>query len=453
MELGVNNKKTFLKSMVALALPITLQNLVSSSLNMVDTMMIGKLGANEIAAVGLANQFYFLFSLIIFGINSGCAIFISQFWGKGDRKSIKKVLGISLIISALVGVIFTIMAVFTPGLIMKFFTGDFVVIGIGKEYLIITGISYILTAVSYTYSFASRSVGQPKLPLFTSGVALLCNTVFNAILIFGYLGFPALGVKGAAIATLLSRIIEMLLIVGIIYAQKGVLAAKISEMFNLSKEFIRTILITIYPVILNEFLWSLGMTMYSVAYAKISIDAVASVQIATTVKNLFMVVAFGLGNACAIMIGNEIGSGNEDMAMTLGKRFIKITIGVGAVLGVVIFAASGFITSFFNVTEAVSMSTENILKLYSFIIPVNMLCSLFVVGILRSGGDTKFSLFLEGGTIWFIGVPFSFMGAMIFNMSIEGVVLLSGLELVVKILIAFPRFFSQKWVKNLVKDI
>ncbi|MEG2353207.1 MAG: MATE family efflux transporter [Clostridium sp.] len=453
MELGIDSRKSFFKSMITLALPITLQNLVSSSLNMVDTMMIGKLGANEIAAVGLANQFYFLFSLIIFGVSSGCAIFISQFWGKGDRKSIKRVLGISLLISSGIGVVFTILAVITPGMIMKFFTEDAVVIGLGKEYLIITGLSYIVTAISYTYSFASRSVGQPKLPLFTSTVALICNTVLNAIFIFGYFGFPAMGVKGAAIATLIARIVEMILIVGIIYAQKSVLAAKFSQMIDLSKDFIKIVLITIAPVILNEFLWSLGMTMYSVAYAKISIDAVAAVQIATTVKNLFMVVAFGLGNACAIMIGSEIGSGNEHKAMILGKRFIKLTIAIGAVLGVIIFIASGAITSFFNVTESVSQSTESILKLYSFIIPVNMLCSLFVVGVLRSGGDTKFSLFLEGGTIWFIGVPCAFLGALVFNMSIEAVVLLSSLELVVKLIIVFPRFFSQKWVKNLVKHI
>ena len=178
MENSLDSKEKFYKRMLSLALPIMIQNLISSSLNMVDTMMIGKLGEVEIASVGLANQFYFLFSLFIFGLNSGCAIFIAQFWGKKDVKSIRKVLGLCIILGSLGAVFFTVAALIFPTKVMEFFTKDNQVILLGVEYLQIVGWSYVITAISFAFSFASRSIGRAKLPMVTSAVALICNTVF-----------------------------------------------------------------------------------------------------------------------------------------------------------------------------------------------------------------------------------------------------------------------------------
>jgi len=241
------DKRTFIKTLLSLALPITIQNLISSSLNMVDTIMIGRLGEVEIAAVGLANQFFFLYALINFGINSGCAIYIAQFWGKRDEKNIKRVLGLCILVGSFIGLLFSIVALFAPKIIMNFFTNDPKVIVSGADYLTTIAFSYILTSISFSFSFASRSIGKAQIPMVTSAVALLCNTVFNYFLIFGNFGFPELGVKGAALATLISRIIELILILTITYRSKGVLAAKVSELVDLNKEFILNVFKTIAP--------------------------------------------------------------------------------------------------------------------------------------------------------------------------------------------------------------
>ncbi len=453
MEKNLENKREFFKCMLTLAIPIVIQNLISSSLNLVDNVMIGRLGGTEIAAVGLANQFYFLCSLLIFGINSGCAIYISQFWGKRDENNIRKVIGMCILIGGSASAIFAIGAIFFPQVIMNYFIKDSSVVSLGCDYLRIVGISYVFTAISYAYSFASRCVGQAKLPMVTSGVAILCNTTLNFILIFGMLGFPALGVKGAAIATTIARLVELLLITTIIYSRNGVLAAKIKEIIHIDKAFYKKVLITISPVILNEFFWALGMTLYSVAYAKINKDAVAAVEISNTVKNIFMVAAFGLANSCAVMIGNEIGSGKEENAMMIGRRFIKLTLASGVVLGLCIFMSKNMILSLFNISPDTLGSARSILTLYSVILPLNMFSSLFVVGIFRSGGDTRFSMCLEIGTVWFIGVPMAFLGAVVLKFPIHIAVLMVGMELVVKIAIAFPRYKSKKWIRNLVQQI
>lgn len=454
MEKNLLDKKIYFKTLISLALPIIIQNLISNSLNMVDTMMIGGLGKTELAAVGLANQFFFLYSLITFGINSGCAIYISQFWGKRDIKNIRKVLGLCILIGGSIGFVFTIVALIFPEAIMGFFTKDREVLVKGVEYLRIVSLSYILTTLSFCYAFASRSIGMAYVPMITSFIALGCNTIFNFILIYGKFGAPALGVKGAAIATVIARIIEFVLIISIIYSSKGVLAAKIHEMFNLKKEFILKVLRTIYPVVLNEFFWALGITMYSVAYARIGTDAVASVQISNTIQNIFMVAAFGLANSCAIMIGNEIGAGKEKNAMILAKRFIKISFSLGIILGITIFFSNKAIISIFSIVDAkVIADTSIILKLFSMIIPVKMLTSLFIVGVLRSGGDTRFSLFLEIGSVWGIGVPLAFIGAVFLKLPVYIVVAMIYFEEVVKLILVLPRFKSKKWIRNLVDNI
>jgi putative MATE family efflux protein len=454
MEKNLLDKKIYFKTLISLALPIIIQNLISNSLNMVDTMMIGGLGKTELAAVGLANQFFFLYSLITFGINSGCAIYISQFWGKRDIENIRKVLGLCILIGGSIGFIFTIAALIFPEAIMGFFTKDSEVLVKGVEYLRMVSLSYILTTLSFCYAFASRSIGMAHVPMITSFIALGCNTIFNYILIYGKFGAPALGVKGAAIATVIARIIEFVLIISIIYSSKGVLAAKIHEMFNLKKEFILKVLRTIYPVVLNEFFWALGITMYSVAYARIGTDAVASVQISNTIQNIFMVAAFGLANSCAIMIGNEIGAGKEKNAMILAKRFIKISFSLGIILGITIFFSNKAIISIFSIVDAkVIADTSIILKLFSMIIPVKMLTSLFIVGILRSGGDTRFSLFLEIGSVWGIGVPLAFIGAVFLKLPVYIVVAMIYFEEVVKLILVLPRFKSKKWIRNLVDNI
>ncbi|KYH34761.1 multidrug resistance protein MdtK [Clostridium tepidiprofundi DSM 19306] len=442
--------KDFYQKLLTIALPIALQNLISSSLNIVDNVMIGSLKETAIASVGLANQYFFLFILLLFGINSGCAIFIAQYWGKKDIKNIRKVLGISIIASTFLAIFYTSLAFFFPNMILRIFTNDIKIISLGSDYLKIVCFSYLFTAISFSYGFACRSVGKPKIPMYVSAIALIINTCLNYLFIFGHLGFPKMGVKGAAIATLISRSIELILLLSVIYIKKGVLAAKITELFDLSKTFVLNIFKTAIPVILNEAFWSLGTSLYSAAYARIGTEAIASVQIANTVQSLFMIVSMGIANACAIMIGNKIGADKREEAILYSKKFTVLSFTSGIVIGVILFLTSPIILSAFNISQRTYNNAKFVITIMSIFLPFKFYTTTLIVGILRSGGDTRFSLFLETGCVWLIGVPMAFLGALVWQLPIYWVVTLVSLEEVVKSIIGFPRVLSKNWIRSVI---
>ena len=446
--------KNFYKVMLGIALPIVLQNLISSSLNMVDTLMITSLGEASIAAVGLANQVFFFFVLILFGINSGSSIFVAQFWGKRDVKNIRRILGIALMIGGALSIIFAASAFFMPKAIMRIFTKDIEVVELGVKYLRIVSISYLLTAVSFSFSVASRSIGQAKVPMIVSAIALLVNTLFNYLLIFGKLGFPQMGIEGAALATLISRIIEMVLILFITYSSRNALAAKPRELLDISASFLAKFFKTTTPVILNEFFWSLGMVMYSIAYARIGKEATATVQISTTIQNIFMVVSMGLANACAVMIGNKIGADNKEEGITYAKTFSVLGPTIGIILGILLYFLSPIILLLFDkLSPEVYYSARRMLIVISVTMSIRTFNAILIVGILRSGGDTKFSMFLEMGSVWLVGVPLAFLGALVFKLPVYWVLAMVSLEEVVKATIGIPRLLSMKWVRNVVEHM
>ncbi|SHJ31259.1 putative efflux protein, MATE family [Geosporobacter subterraneus DSM 17957] len=452
MQINLRDR-VFYKTMMGIALPIALQNLISSSLNMVDTVMIGKLGEKQIAAVGLANQVFFLFILLMFGINSGCAIFTAQFWGKEDILNIRRVMGIALISGIAVSSLFGISAHFMPEKILRAFTRDTAVIFMGSQYLKIVSVSYLITAVSFAYAFASRSIGKAKLPMVVSAVSLLANTGLNYLLIFGKFNFPRMGIQGAALATLIARTIEMILMLGLIYSNKDVLAGTLKEMLSFDYSFFKKVYRTAIPVILNEGFWSLGMIMYAAAYARISTEAIASVQIANTIQGVFMVVSMGLGNSCAIMLGNVIGANRQKEAVVYGNTFCILGLIAGALLGIMLVLLSPMILGFFNISSVVYQNTSKILFIMGLFMAFRFFNTVLIIGILRSGGDTKFSLFLEMGSVWILGVPLAFLGALVFKLPVYWVYGLISLEELVKACIGVPRVISKKWVKNVIENM
>lgn len=442
--------KRFYIQMMAIALPIALQNLISSSLNMVDTVMIGALGEGSISAVGLANQIYFLLMLFLFGINSGISIYIAQFWGKKDVKSIHKTLGFSILGGFLISLPFFLGAVFFSTQLMGIFTADTAVIREGAVYLRISGWSYLLMAFSFSFAIASRSVGEAKLPMVASAISLGCNTVLNYLLIFGVLGFPALGVAGAAIATVIARGVELLVIVGTIYSRDHVLRSPVRELIQLNIDFIRPILKTALPVVLNEGFWAVGMTLYAVAYARSGTEAYAAVQIAGTVERLFFIFSFGLGSACAVMIGNELGANRIQNAKLYAHRFMWLgivsSIGIGLLMAIVAVPA----TYLFNVTPAIRWAATCILFVNALTMILKMISTILIIGIFRGGGDTTFSFVLEICCVYLIGVPLAFIGALVLKLPIFIVVLLVSLEELVKSIVGLYRVKSGVWAKNLV---
>ncbi len=445
--------KKFYAHMLSIAVPIGLQNLISSSLNMVDTVMIGALGEQSISAVGLANQIYFLLMLFLFGINSGIAIYIAQFWGKQDVKSIHKTIGFSLLGGFLLSLPFFIGAVFFPSQLMGIFTADPSVIRDGAVYLRITGWSYLLMAFSFSYSIASRSVGEARLPVVASAISLLFNTVLNYLLIFGVFGFPALGVAGAAIATVISRAIELGIIVGVIYTSDHVLKSPIRELIQINRAFIRPILRTVFPVVLNEGFWAIGMTLYAVAYARSGTDAYAAVQIAGTVERLFFIFTFGLGSACAVMIGNELGANRIEEAKSYAKRFVRLGAVSSVVIGLIMALIAGPSTYLFNVSPSIRWAATLILLVNAFTMILKMTSTILIIGIFRGGGDTTFSFLLEMCCVYLIGVPLAFVGALVLKLPIFIVVLMVSIEELVKTIIGLYRVKSGVWARNLVEQL
>ncbi|WP_326909753.1 MATE family efflux transporter [Sedimentibacter sp. MB31-C6] len=442
--------KIFFKSMLAIALPIALQNLITSSVNMVDTLMISSLGQTSIAAVGLANQFFFFYILITFGINSGSSIFIAQYWGKKDIPSIRKVLGLAVSLSSLVGVIFTAVALVFPQLIMRILIDEPEVIRIGSDYLRIVSISYIPTAISFAFSVALRTTGKPKIPMKISAISFVTNTVFNYIFIFGKLGLPAMGVKGAALGTLISRFIEIGVTLYAVYSTKGVLAANIKELLSWNKDFVKRYLKTTYPVILAEAAWSLGQVMYSIAYAKLGEEATAAVQITNTIQNIFFVLVRGLANACTVMIGSKIGSGDEDEAFEYAKNFMVLSIILGLVLGTIQATTPNLTLKLFSgLDQSLYEVSRKLLIIMGMTFIIRVFNSTGIVGVLRGGGDTTFGMIIDIGSVWIVGVPLAFIGAMLLDIPVYMVYAIVSIEELIKVIVIIPRIISKKWIKNI----
>lgn len=443
------NDKKFFRAMLRLAIPIVAQNLILSSLNLVDTIIIGGLGEQAIASVGLANQYFFLLNLMLFGITSGSSIFIAQYWGNRDIPNIKRVLGICIISGGTAAFLFTLGALFIPQQILSIFSKDMAVIVEGAQYLRIIAWSYVITSITFAYSFTLRSTGQVKIPMIVSIVALAINTVLNYALVYGLMGFPKLGTDGSAIATLIARIVEMLLMLYAVYGKKNIIAAKVSEMIDLSAEFIKNFFKVTVPVILNESIWSLGVTLYAVVYARMGTEVIASTNISSTIERITWVIFMGLGNACAIMIGNKIGEGDEKNAFLYAKRFIILGPSLAIFAGVLVALNSRFILSAYNVSPLVYEYASKNLLVFSFFLWAKVFNFTAIVGILRSGGDTKFCLFLDTAGVWLVGVPLAFLGGLVWHLPVYYVYALVLMEEVFKFLFGLPRILSKKWINNL----
>jgi putative MATE family efflux protein len=443
------NDKRFFKSMLTLAIPIVLQNLILSSLNLVDNVMIGRLGEGAIASVGLANQYFFLLNLLLFGITSGSSIFTAQYWGNRDIANIRRVLGICIISGSVAAFIFTLGALFLPAQILSIFSKDKDVILLGSEYLRVIAFSYIITAISFAYSFTLRSTGQVKIPMLVSTVALGTNTILNYLLIYGNFGFPELGVRGAAIATLIARIVEICLVLFIVYKGNNPIAASIGEMLDLPAVFIKNFYKVTVPVILNESIWALGVTMYAVVYARMGTEVIASTNISSTIERITWVIFMGLGNACAVMIGNKIGEGNEKDAFIYAKRFIILGPSLAVLAGFLVYFNSQFILSVYNISPTVYEYASKNLLVFSVFLWAKVFNFTSVVGILRSGGDTKFCLLIDTGGVWLIGVPLVALGGLVWNLPVYWVYALVYVEELFKLVLGLPRILSKKWINNL----
>lgn len=426
-----------------------LQNLIMSSLAIVDMMMVGQMGEVTIAGVSLASQIYFIFSILLFGTTTGTAIFTAQYWGKKDIPAIHRALGLCLLISVGFALILLFVALVLPAATLSIFTTDQAVIAVGTEYLQIVAWSYLLIAISGSFSVLLRSIEQTRAPMMISGLAFILNTGLNYVLIFGNFGFPALGAKGAAVATLISRSIELTLMLAYVYGRRTPLASTLQELNPFQAAFIRRYFKTVSPVLINEIIWSIGYSVISVIFGRMGTDSLAAYKIVYSIESLAFVAFLGIGNACAVMVGKKIGEGREDMATQYVRWSLMVTLAVAVVLGGIIILAGPLILSGFKVTPETAHLAWLTLIVDMAALWIRGANFCMIIGGLRAGGDTRYTLFTELGTLWFIGIPFSAIGAFFFGLPVYWVLALTLLDEGVKVVIMYFRFRSNKWINRL----
>lgn len=456
--------RSFLAKTFAITVPIALQNLLSNLLTMIDTVMISSLGETEIAGVGLANKVFFVFSLLLFGICSGSGVLASQYYGKRELMNIKRVLSVSLMMAVGGSLLFVIPATLFPHTVMRIFTTNSDTIAVGASFLAVIALSYPLTAVTQAFVTMLRSMNYVKLPVFITTFAIAINIFLNYTLIFGHFGMPRLGVVGSALATLIARVVECITLLLVVWGHKAgddgigdfihtkyVRAKNAGEVF-LNKAFIHKYLGTASPVIANEFMWGLGITMYSLAYGRMGNEAVAVTTITSTVENLALVFFFGICSAAAVILGNEMGANRLKEAEEHAKRYMVLVLMLtvfGAILTLLIKEP---VIKLFGMPEEVNRSIRICLTAFAVYMPIRMLNCLIIVAILRSGGDTKAALFLDVSSVWLIGVPMAFLGGLVFQFPVYIVYIMIATEEFYKITLGLLRFRKKKWLRNIVAD-
>jgi putative MATE family efflux protein len=441
--------KAYYKTLMRIALPIVAQHFITSTLNAVDVIMIGQLGETAVAAVGLANQVFFLLMLLLFGISSGAGMFTAQFWGKRDLVNIHKVLGIGLLLGMGSSLLFSLAALLFPEFILGIYSKDPAVVALGSVYLRRVAYSYLFTSITFSFASVLRSTENVKLPMFVSIVALSLNTLMNYSLIFGNFGFPEMGVEGAATATLIARSLECFTLVMLTYRLRTPVAATFKKLLSFDRVFLQRYLKVALPVVFNEMIWSLGITIYNIIYARIGTESIAAVNISVTIEGMAFVLFIGISNAAAIMIGNRIGANEEKKAYEYARRTLMIALIGSFKVGAAILISKDAILAFYQISETARMYSSMILTIAGLTLWIRAMNLTLIIGIFRSGGDTRFSLLLDAGSVWLVGVPLALIGAFVLHLPVYGVVVMVMSEEFVKMLIGFWRFASRRWINNL----
>ena len=401
--------KKFYKTLFFVAVPITLQNLMQSMVNMLDSIMVGQLGSLEIAAVGLGNQIFFILNMILFGIASGGSIFIAQYWGKKDVANIRKTLGLMISFSLIFSALFTVAALFFPKLLISFYSNDPKVIEVGGQYLRLVAISYPITAISFVVSQAFRSTEHVKLPMVATMISLVVNGIFNYLFIFGIGPFPAMGVSGAALATIISRFLEFFILYSVAKKNNYEALDSFKSMMSYNMYFIQRYIKIAFPVIVNETLWGFGVTLQNAIFAKISTDAIAAFNITGTISQLTWVFFIGIGNAAAIIIGKQIGAEDTQKALKYANKFALLMPILAIFIGALLFPLSKVLPVFFDVAPHIMAEATAMLMVLMVVYPLRSFNMCYIVGICRAGGDTVFAAACDVAAMWCIALPMGFL--------------------------------------------
>lgn len=446
-------EKELNKKIITIASPIAVQGVVSATLSMIDNLMVGFLGEAELAAVGVATQIFMLHYMLLFGLLSGSATFMAQFYGIRDLASIRKVVGYISTILMAVGLAFFALSNLFAGSILHLFTPDPEVIVLAAEYVRINSLSFILLAISAPLEMAFKATQQVRLPMIVSTAVFFSNISINYLLIFGKFGCPRLGVAGAAIGTLAARIIEVILDLYFAFRAGNEFRGSISTYMGCKKELRRRIIRNATPTTINEFLWGFGQTMYVAAFNRIGTTAYAAYQAANTMFNIFNFACFSVGDASLILIGEKLGEGDKNYSWKLSKHIVKIAILTGLAVGALTIVLAHPLSGLFKLTDQGKTYTFYILLVFGATMAFDLFNGVMISGVLRAGGDTRFTMFVESGCVWLIAVPLAFAAALVWHLPIHLALLVIRIESLVKAMILMHRYCSKKWMNTLIEDL
>ena len=446
---------SFYRRLWALTLPIALQNLITFSLGLIDTFMVSQLGNTEMAAVTAAHGPVFLLLSMVFGIQSGLSILASQYWGKRDTVNISRALGVACYLGVSLSLVFALAFFLRPVAIMDLLSNSHEISVLGAPYLRLIGFSYVCNMASSVYVSAQRSAGNSRFGMLLFGSSTILNTILNYILIYGHFGAPALGIQGAALATLLSRMVE--LAVCVVYALRcRNLPLDIPAFLRPGWEMLRRFVRYASPVVFNELMWGLGNTMLTVilGYMDTSVEILAAYSVTGNLGRLFLVVCFGLGMATGVMVGNTIGEGaGQDEVMDLSQALLDFTTVVGLVLAAVSLALvpilfRPLVFPLFKL-YGVSASSATALAVASFAAtPIHAYAISAITGVLRAGGDVQFSTMLDIGPQWLFALPLTALTALVLKTGYWPVAIAIQSENLLKVPLCIWRVNSRKWIHD-----
>ncbi len=428
-----------------------LQNLLNSSLAMVGTFMLGRLGETEIAAATLANTPFFVILLMIFGFQSGSSVLFSQYWGKKDLKAINRILGIGVYSCAGITLLFSFVCFLFAQDIMGVINRDPQIVKLAAQYMRITAFSYVLNAVSLVYISAQRSIANPKLGLIILTNTMVIDTALSYIFIFGKFGAPALGVKGAAYAVLTARIIEFIITMSYAFFIQGKLKLNLQQLLRPGKEFIHDFIKYSGPVVLNEAVWGLGFSMYSVIYSLMDKSYLAAYTVAGNLERILSSVFFGFAIAAGIIIGQLIGAGKENEARETGKTLNLLSAIIGLFLSGVLLIVAPFIIGKFNLPPATITVVKMFTVVMAVLIPIRCNWVVNAIGTLRAGGDTKFVFMVDTVFMWLLCLPLAAVFGLWMHLPVIWVILMPALEDALKWISGLIRFYKGKWLNNITR--
>ena len=442
------DKREFRKKLLSLVLPITFQQFMLAVVSASDALMVGVIGQDLLSAVSLASQITFVYNLFLAAMTIGTSMFAAQYWGKGDKDAVERILGIVLRSSMSVSFVFFLGAIFLPEYLMRIFTPDPELIHYGVQYLQIVGITYLLCGISQIYLCIMKNSGLASMSMIISSTAVFLNIVLNAVLIYGLFGAPRMEAAGAAAATAIARAAELL---WVFWELRKTGRVKIRFLYirkpdqGLKKDFWHYTL----PVLGNELVWGGGFTMYSVIMGHLGTDAVAANSIANIVKNLIASLAGGIGNGGSIMVGNELGAGRLEMAKAYGKKLCHIAVVSGILSGIFLLLISPLVL---QVTD-LSPKAEGYLKW------MLVMCAVYMVGkyvngttiggIFCAGGDSRFGFLCDAVTLWCFTVPVGLLAAFVLKWPVLAVYFIVNSDEIVKLPAVYFHYGKYKWLKDL----